>query len=90
MLPHIVEEVPEQDEVIGDLHRFFFGQFANQESLSVRMEVVDRTVSQRGGGSSFPPDGSLRNEFPFVYAYFVVKICISLEPDISLAAKINS
>ena len=65
----MVEEVLEQDDVIEGLLRiFFFNEFSDQESFAVRMEVVDRTVSQPGGGSAFPPDGSIRNEYPFVYA----------------------
>ena len=41
---------------------------SDQESFAVRMEVVDRGVRQLEGGSAFPPDGSIRNEYPFVYA----------------------
>ena len=40
---------------------------SDQESFSVRMEVVECDVNRPGDGAAFPTDRSIRNDYPFVY-----------------------
>ncbi len=54
--------------VNGLLDIIRIGKASNQEPFAVRMEVVGRAVKRLEGGSAFPLDGSIRNEYPFVYA----------------------
>ncbi len=63
LLPQIVEEVLEEDDVVKVLLAFVVGKPAHQESCSVRMKIVaGRVRTPSVESSALPGDRTIRDE----------------------------